>query len=80
MNPEVLLGAVLAGGGLGTALITQGHRKRRKISNLKALLESAYLEEIMQPAGAADRQLDVRKLVAQTTQAAERALAGTRLL
>jgi tight adherence protein B len=80
MNLQVLLGAVLAGGGLGVALIAQGHRKRRKISNLKTLLESAYLEELGKPAGAVDRQVDVRRLVAQTTQAAERALAGTQLL
>src|SRR5207249_7312262 len=80
MNPAVLLGAVLSGGGLGTALVAQGMRKRRKVSNLKALLEAAYLEEIDKPAGAAEHQMDVRRLVAQTTQAAERALAGTKLL
>lgn len=80
MNLQILLGAVLAGGGLGAALVAQRLRSRRRISNLKVLLESAYLEELGKPMGAADRQIDIRKLVAQTAAAAERALAGTQLL
>ncbi|MGH2688657.1 MAG: hypothetical protein ACRDKW_07600, partial [Actinomycetota bacterium] len=73
MSPEILLAALFAGGGLGLTLVAQGMRRSRRVSNLKALLDSAYLEEIGKQAGA-QRQADVRRLVAQTTQAAERAL------
>ncbi|MGH2720104.1 MAG: type II secretion system F family protein [Actinomycetota bacterium] len=79
MSPEILMAALFAGGGLGLTLVAQGMRRARRVSNLKALLDSAYLEEIGKQAGA-ERQADVRRLVAQTTQAAERALAGTELL
>lgn len=80
MSLQILLGATLAASGLGVGLVAHGLRKGRKVSNLKALLETAYLEELGKPMGGPDRQVDVRKLVAHTTQAAERALAGTQLL
>jgi tight adherence protein B len=80
MTPEILLAALFAGSGLGLTLVAQGLRRSRRVSNLKVLLDSAYLEEIGKPTAGDARQADVRKLVAQTTQAAERALAGTQLL
>jgi tight adherence protein B len=79
MSLYLLLAATLAGCGLGMTLVAQGLRKGRKVSNLKVLLDTAYLEELGKPLVGADRR-EVRRLVAQTTQAAERALADTRLL
>ena len=80
MSLHVLLAAMLAGCGLGVTLVAHGLRKGRKVSNLKALLDTAYLEELGKPLGGDVDRHDVRRIVSQTTQAAERALAGTRLL
>ena len=79
MSLYLLLAATLAGCGLGMTLVAHGLRKGRKISNLKVLLDSAYLEELGKPLVGADRR-EVRRLVAHTTQVAERALADTKLL
>ncbi len=62
------LAGVLVTAGLFGMWLAQGLKQRRRVSNLKVLLESAYMEQ----AGTAEHQsADIQKLLARTGLAAE---------
>lgn len=74
MNHSVGIAALLIAVGLIVSTTAWERRRRRQVSDLKVLLDLAYLESEPRKAK------DIAALLARTGQAAERALAGTGFL